>query len=309
MKWKKLGLVYEPAKSAFWNQKYAILPVPEYLADSHQIRIYFGTTDNDNFGRISYIVVDADDPTKVLYEHDSFILGLGDDGTFDDCGVVPSSILTKDSETLLYTVGFQRCVKVPYMLFAGLAISEVDKPNYFRRYSKAPILPRTKARPISQGAPCVIYENGVYKMWHWYGTEWIEVDGKPFIDYHIGYAESKDGYDWEMFDAPCLWPIREKGEFAVARPWVIKINDLYHMWYSVRLDKKMYRIAYATSKNGLDWNREEGDFGLDVSAEGWDSEMMCYPAVLQIGKRLLMFHNGNNNGETGLGVAEASLNG
>lgn len=307
MKWNKLGLVYQPTKNRFWNQKYAILPVPEYIADENKIRIYFGTTDSENYGRISYVEVDAGDPTKVLYEHDDYVLGLGEDGTFDDCGVVPSSIITKNSETLLYTVGFQRCVKVPYMLFAGLATSGLNKPNEFKRYSKAPILPRTIARPISQGAPCVIFENGTYKMWHWYGTKWIKVDGKPFIDYHIGYAESSDGCNWEMFDKPCLWPISEKDEFAVARPWVVKINELYHMWYSVRLDKKMYRIAYATSIDGLKWDRQEGGFGLDVSKEGWDSEMMCYPAVLKIGTRLLMFHNGNNNGETGFGVAEANI--
>lgn len=307
MEWTKLGLVYQPSKDKHWNQKYAILPVPEYLENENKIRVYFGTTDNDNFGRISYVEVDADDPTEILYEHNNYILDLGEDGTFDDCGVVPSSVIIKGSETLLYTVGFQRCVKVPYMLFAGLAVSGFNKPNELKRYSKAPILPRTKSRPISQGAPCVIFEDGIYKMWHWYGTKWIEVDGKPFIDYHIGYAESPDAINWKMFDSPCLSPIPEKGEFAVARPWVIRINDVYHMWYSVRLDKKMYRIAYAVSKNGLDWDRQEGEFGLDVSKEGWDSEMMCYPAVLKIGKRMLMFYNGNNNGETGFGVAEVNI--
>jgi hypothetical protein len=110
-----------------------------------------------------------------------------------------------------------------------------------------------------------------------------------------------------MKDEPCLWPIPEKGEFSVARPWVIKIDDLYHMWYSVRLEKVMYRIAYATSKDGLNWERKDGDFGLGVSESGWDSEMICYPAVLQLDDRLLMFYNGNNNGETGFGVAEAKL--
>ena len=307
MQWKKLGLIYKPSQDKFWNQKYAILPVPEFIEAENKIRVYFGTTDSENFGRISYIEIDATNPTKVIYEHNDYILGLGDDGTFDDCGVVPSSIITKNKKTLLYTVGFQRCVKVPYMLFAGLAMSDSNKPNELQRYSKAPILPRTASRPISQGAPCVIFENDIYKMWHWYGTKWIEVDGKPFIDYHIGYAESKDGINWDMHDEPCLWPISEKGEFAVARPWVTRINDLYHMWYSVRLDEKMYRIAYATSENGLKWDRQEGDFGLDVSDNGWDSEMMCYPAVLKMGNRLLMFHNGNNNGETGFGVAEAYI--
>ncbi|EGQ7881099.1 hypothetical protein QTU67_002632 [Vibrio cholerae] len=308
MKWKKMGLVYRPRRKQPWNQKYAILPVPEFIENENRIRIYFGSTDNENFGRISYIEVDADEPTKILYEHQKPVLDLGREGTFDDCGVVPSCLVQKEECSLLYTVGFQRCVKVPYMLFAGLAMFEKNEPATMKRYSEAPILERTPERPISQGAPWVLYENGKYRMWHWYGTKWIEVEGKPFIDYHIGYAESDDGYTWSMTDNVCLAPIKELGEFAVARPCVFKQGETYHMWYSVRLEKKMYRIAYATSKDGLKWIRHTGDFGLEVSDDGWDSEMMCYPAVIEVKGRLLMFFNGNNNGETGFGVAEAELN-
>ncbi|MBQ4860867.1 hypothetical protein J8L98_04045 [Pseudoalteromonas sp. MMG013] len=307
MQWKKLGLVYSPRGQQAWNKKYAILPVPELLEEENRIRIYFGSTDELNFGRISYIEVDADNPTKILYEHSDVVLDLGDEGTFDDCGVVPSCMIHKGEQSLLYTVGFQRCVKVPYMLFAGLATSEVNQPLSMKRHSQAPILPRTPQRPISQGAPWVIFENGTYRMWHWYGTKWIEVDGKPFIDYHIGYAESQDGFSWNMHERACLAPISELGEFAVARPCVIKLGETYHMWYSVRLKEKMYRIAYATSNDGFEWDRQTGDFGLDVSESGWDSEMTCYPAVIELNNRLLMFYNGNNNGETGFGVAEFNL--
>lgn len=57
------------------------------------------------------------------------------------------------------------------MLFAGLTISK-DLTN-FERISKAPILPRNSFRYISQGAPCVIYDDNKYKMWHWYATKWV----------------------------------------------------------------------------------------------------------------------------------------
>ncbi|EHA1124987.1 hypothetical protein FG475_07570 [Vibrio navarrensis] len=305
--WNKLGQVHSPKGDKYWNQKYDILPVPEYIDDLDRIRIYIGTTDVENFGRITYIEVDANNPLNIVYEHNDFILDLGEDGTFDDCGVVPSCIIHRDGKSLLYTVGFQRCVKVPYMLFAGLAIGDKGNPDSFKRFSKAPILPRTPERPISQGAPWVLWDDGLFKMWHWFGTKWIDIEGKPFIDYHIGYAESIDGLQWDMKSEPCLWPIQEKGEFAVARPCVIKLRNIYHMWYSVRLEKVMYRIAYATSSDGRNWNRHEGDIGLNVSEHGWDSQMVCYPAVIKIKNRLLMFYNGNNNGETGFGVAESII--
>ena len=303
MKWVKRGLIHQPRKTHFWNQKYDILPTPIFLVDENLIRVYFGTTDNENYGRITYIDLNADNPMEIVYEHNSYILDVGIDGTFDDCGVVPSSII-KSKETgefYLYTVGFQRTLKKPYMLFAGLAVSD-DLIN-FNRFSSAPILPRNEFRFISQGAPCVIYDNNIYKMWHWYATKWIEVDGKPFMDYHIGYAESIDGKHWEMHDVACLKPRSERAEFAVARPWVYKKNELYHMYYSTRYADRLYRIEYATSNDGLNWDRNY-DSPFDVSENGWDSEMICYPSILEIKGKTYMFYNGNNNGESGFGYAE-----
>ena len=43
---------------------------------------------------------------------------------------------------------------------------------------------------------------------------------------------------------------------------------------------------------------------IDVSPTGWDAEMICYPAVINVKGKTYLFYNGNNNGETGFGVAE-----
>ncbi len=301
MKWIKKGLIHAPSKTKWWNLKYNILPVPIYIENDNIIRIFFGTTDKNNFGRISFLDLDAECPSRILYEHDSYVLDVGEDGTFDDCGVVPSCILKVNGTYFLYTVGFQRTIKTPYMLFAGLAKS--NNLINFERVSKAPILKRTDNRYISQGAPCVIFENGTYKMWHWYANEWISVDGKQFMDYHIGYAESDNATTWEMHPDPCIWPRKEFGEFAVARPWVFKKNGIYHMYYSTRYQKKLYRIEYATSIDGKEWNRDyEPPF--DVSNEGWDSEMICYSSIVSASAKTYMFYNGNNNGASGFGYAE-----
>lgn len=36
---------------------------------------------------------------------------------------------------------------------------------------------------------------------------------------------------------------------------------------------------------------------------GWDSEMMCYPCVIENGDELVMFYNGNEHGKYALGYA------
>lgn len=301
MKWEKKGVVLQPKKSKFWNQKYCILPTPLFLEKNGAIRIYYGTTDNSNFGRISFVDVNMENPSEILYEHDDYILDVGQDGTFDDCGVVPSCAIEVGQLTFLYTVGFQRTFKTPYMLFAGLATS--SNQFDFKRASQAPILPRSQNRHISQGAPCVIFDGGIYKMWHWFATKWVQIDGKPFMDYHIGYAESHDGLYWKMNDVCCLAPRPEKNEFAVARPWVFKIDSTYHMYFSTRYQGRLYRIDYAVSTDGINWKRDL-PAPFDVSDSGWDSEMICYPSIVKANEHTFMFYNGNNNGETGFGYAE-----
>jgi hypothetical protein len=302
MNWEKLGLIWQPTGTSWWNKKYGQLPVPYYIPEENKIRVFFGTACEETFCRITFVDVDADNPTHVVYEHIAPVLDIGELGTFDDSGVVPSSILKKDNDLWLYTVGYQRCGRVPYMLFAGLARSS-DEGLSFQRVSQAPILPRKNTRPTGQGAPSVIFHDGIYKMWHWFSTKWITVEGKLFMDYKIGYAESADGVHWDMKDITCLEPDESRGEFAVARPWVLFEEGVYKMWYSIRLVGKMYRIGYAESIDGLVWSRLDHLAGIDVSPEGWDSQMVCYPAVIDVKGHRYMFYNGNSNGLTGFGVA------
>ncbi len=304
MRWEKLGLVWEPTSTEWWNHRYAMLPVPLFLGD--RIRVFFGTADSKIFSRVCWVDLDPDDPTIIIDTSNGPVLDIGELGTFDDSGVVPSCIITVGNERFLYTVGFQRCERVPYMLFAGLARTK-DDGRTFERVSPSPILPRNEFRPTSQGAPSVLFHDGRYKMWHWFSTKWITIDGKLFLDYKIGYAESMDAVNWEMKDMTCIAPDPEKSEFAVARPWVIQEDGKFKMWYSIRIQGKMYRIGYAESLDGLSWERLDHLAGIDVSAEGWDSEMVCYPAVIDVKGQRYMFYNGNNNGAHGFGVARLSV--
>ncbi len=303
MKWKKLGLIWEPKKDKWWNKKYGQLPVPIYLEKENKIRVFFGSADEAIFCRISYVDLNPDNLLEIIGESAEPVLDIGELGTFDDSGVVPSCYINIENTLYVFTVGYQRSGRVPYMLFAGL-IESKNNGESFSRTSVAPILPRNNFRPTSQGAPSVLFHDGIYKMWHWFSTKWITVEGKPFLDYKIGYAESLNGIDWEMKDLTCLQADPEKGEFAVARPWVIFENNIFKMWYSIRIVGKMYRIGYAESLDGLNWKRLDHLAGIDVSPSGWDSEMICYPAIIDIKGKRYMFYNGNSNGATGFGIAE-----
>jgi len=43
--------------------------------------------------------------------------------------------------------------------------------------------------------------------------------------------------------------------------------------------------------------------GIEKSDNGWDSEMICYPYVIDANGSKLMFYNGNGRGLSGFGYA------
>ncbi|MDM5147808.1 hypothetical protein NQX30_05430 [Candidatus Persebacteraceae bacterium Df01] len=303
MEWIKKGQIWKPGK-AWWAHLYGMLPTPLYMPENQCIRIYFGTTDDKLFGRTTFLDVKASNPSHIVYEHDSYVLDVGSDGTFDDCGVVPSCIIKSDNQYYLYTVGFQRCVKIPFMLFAGLALS-LDGKTY-KRFSQAPILPRTPDRPYGQGAPCILKEGNRWRMWHWFASGWDKLGDKQYYRYHIGCAESHDGRSWQMYKKPCLSP--QKNECGLARPWVIKHDEKYHMFFSrrtIQAGRISYTgISHAISSDGENWERQSKDVIYPSQSTEWDSEMVCYSAVIRVKDKWLMFYNGNDNGKTGFGWAE-----
>jgi hypothetical protein len=64
-----------------------------------------------------------------------------------------------------------------------------------------------------------------------------------------------------------------------------------------------YRIGYAGSDNGKNFARlSDDDIQLGALGE-FDSEMQCYPYVIEVDERLVMFYNGNDFGQSGIGVA------
>ena len=73
------------------------------------------------------------------------------------------------------------------------------------------------------------------------------------------------------------------------------------MWFSSRGD--VYRLGYAESADGIAWERLDDQAGLEPASEGWDSEMVCYPAVCGTEGRRYLLYNGNGYGATGIGYA------
>jgi predicted GH43/DUF377 family glycosyl hydrolase len=298
MKWRKHGLVYNPDGELWWARSYAAIPTAEVNGDA--IRIYFTGLDESRFGRIGYVDVDAADPSRILAHSPEPILDLGAPGTFDDSGVNASSIINVGGRKFLYYIGWQRAERVPYLLFTGLAVS--DDGTHFEKVSAAPILDRTDAEPFLRSAPCVIREGELFRVWYVSALGWIDVRGVSYPTYVIRFADSTDGVEWRGNDHICI-NFENLDEFGFGRPWVIKDADRYRMWYSIRSRSAPYRMGYAESPDGINWTRRDELIGIERSESGWDSEMVCYPCVVDAKGRRYMFYNGNRHGSSGFGYA------
>jgi hypothetical protein len=301
MHWRKLGLLYAPDGRQTWARSHAMLPTP--LAISDQIlRIYVSHLDGEGIGRVGYLDIAFSDPTRPLRVAGEPVLDIGEPGAFDDNGVVPSCVVPAADRSHMYYYGFQLQTKIPYTTFAGLAAS-VDSDGPFNRLSRAPILDRTDEELYIRSAPFVLREGDKWRMWYVGGGKWLRTNEKALPLYSVRHVESVDGICWSSSSVECLTP-RSPEEIGFGRPFVVHDGASYRMWYSIRTVGG-YRIGYATSTDGLDWTRQDEKAGIERSQSGWDSEMICFPAVVPTADKWLMLYNGNGYGRTGVGVAVA----
>ena len=300
MIWKKLGLVYVANGEQDWAFSHAYIPTTIML-NEEKIRVYVAFSDHNKVGRVGFVDVAASNPLQILRVSENPVLDIGESGTFDDNGVTPICIIEENNSLYLYYVGWQLGVKVRYYLLTGLAISE-DNGNSFRRCSRIPILERSDQELFVRSAAYVHQDGDQWRMWYVAADRWIDIKNKKLPTYNIRYLESTDGVNWGKEGTVCL-DLAHEDEYGFGRPFVIKENSLYRMWYSIRTLSKGYRLGYAESNNGLNWIRKDEQVGIDVSENGWDSEMICFACIQKTKYGTYMFYNGNNYGETGFGVA------
>jgi hypothetical protein len=253
-------------------------------------------------GRVGFVDVSADDPAVVLRVSPRPVLDIGTPGTFDENGVLPTSIVETDGGALyLYYVGYQLGVRLRYYQFEGLAVS-TDGGESFARVQRVPVIDRSDRELVNRTSAFVRRRAGVFQMWYVGGSEWTVVDGKPLPMYNIKYVESADGIAWPSEGRVCV-DYETADEHAFGRPFVIEHDGRHTMFYSVRTRSKGYRIGYAESIDGQRWERRDAEVGIDVSPDGWDSQTIEYASVVEHDGRVYMFYNGNNLGESGFGYA------
>lgn len=297
MKWKKLGRIFCPTGEVEWMRSHAAVPIAEHIADD-LFRMYFTSRDSSNRSYTGFVIVDINKPNEILEMSASPVLSPGGLGEFDDSGAMATWLTFHQGKKFLYYIGWNLGVTVPFRNSIGLSIS--TQGDVFSRYSSGPIVDRTMREPHFCASCCVLPGEDFWRMWYLSCTGWQMREGKPEHRYHIKYAESHDGINWQREGVVAI-DFANDQEYAISRPSVIHDNDRWRMWYSFR--GQFYRIGYAESEDGRQWKRLDSQVGIDVSTSGWDSEMIEYPFVFDHKGQRYMLYNGNGYGKTGFGLA------
>jgi sucrose-6-phosphate hydrolase SacC (GH32 family) len=314
MKWIKLGQIFDPTEHSLPNGCAEFAQSPQTLVFDDYVRVYFSARARDDNGKyLSHVAfVDFDKGfQKILRVSEKNIIPLGGLGCFDEHGIFPFSVVRSGQRIFAYTTGWNRRSMVSTDGSIGLAISE-DGGLTFQKVGAGPVLSASLHEPFLVGDAFVRIFDDTYHMWYIHGTQWVtHHEGEPPDRiYKIAHATSADGISWQK-EGRRIISDRLNPEECQALPTVIKIDNRYHMFFCYRESydfrknhSRGYRIGYAFSDDLSNWTRDDANVGIDLSDQGWDSEMQCYPHVFEMDGEIYLLYNGNEFGRFGFGLAK-----
>lgn len=315
-KWNKLGKVFDPSQiiTPDWMDEFA--QAPSVVLFENWVRVYFSCRPKpDQNGQYvsysAYVDLNRNNLFEIIEISKEPILELGKLGTFDEFGTYPASVIEADGIYKVYYGGWTRCESVPFNVAIGLGISD-DNGKTFKKLGDGPLLSYSPDEPFILSGPKIRRFNNIWYLFYIAGKKWILDNGKPEPVYKIRMATSTDGIHWVKLNKDLIPDNIEENE-AQASPDVIFLNGKYHMFFCYRYSTNYrrkeygYRIGYAFSDDLVNWTRDDLKVGIDVSEEGWDSEMISYPHVFELNGEIYMLYLGNGVGKYGFGVAKLQV--
>jgi|SRR5450830_82688 len=299
-KWQKLGLLYCPSGANRHPKllSHAANPLP-VLIDGDIYRIFFSGRDANNRSSVGAVDIDIV-KRKVIQEHRQPFFENGPEGSFYADGVSIGNCYEIDGKRFMLFMGWQTPQDEHWRGDIGRIIVKPDLSLELE--SEVPFMGSDSVDPISLSYPWVVKNaRGDYDMWYGSTIAWDAGNGEML--HVINCATSADGYNWDREGLAIPYKLGVAQAFS--RPTVARdAQGGYEMWFSYRNGSgETYRIGYAVSKDGSAWELALNEVGIDVSTEGWDSEMIEYPFVFDHKGQRYMLYNGNGYGKTGFGLA------
>lgn len=304
--WNKIGIIYCPNNENSWSNNSFMTPVAVNLNDEI-IRIFGGVRDRSGISRLTFIDVKASNPLEVINISKNPVLDIGENGCFDDNGVILGDIKKIDDEYRMYYIGFQKVEKVKFLAFTGLATSKNLKD--FTKFSKSPIFDRKNWAPFIGAIHSIIKEKNKYRIFYASGYDWKTINNICYPVYSSYYTESVDGVNFDFkINKEIISPSNDI--YRIGRPTAYKIDDhKFQLYCSYDTINKNYGLKCFESSNCIDWIEEKSTLkGLEKPILNFDDQAICYPSIVNTKYGKYFFYNGNQMGLTGLGCAKFLVN-
>lgn len=297
-RWRKLGLLYAPAGDRHPKLlSHAANPLPVQI-EGDLFRVFFSGRDSANRSSVGAVDIDIV-ARRIVREYREPFFTHGPAGSFFADGVSIGNCYEAGGLRYMLFMGWQNPPGGHWRGDIGRLIVAPDLT--LRLEQPGPFLGIDSIDPISLSYPWVLHVPGIgYRMWYGSTLNWDAGNGEMLHVIHG--AVSSDGQSWRRQGLAVPYEVGRAQAFS--RPTVVRNGEGYEMWFSYRGGEgQSYRIGYARSSDGIAWTLALAESGIDVSAEGWDSEMIEYPFVLDHQNRRYMLYNGNGYGRTGFGIA------
>jgi len=222
----------------------------------------------------------AEDPIKPGWQFQKQyhnLLELGEAGSFDQTHAKYPCVLRVGKQWWMWYNG--RAADC-FTGQVGLAISD-DGFHWKKANRGQPVMghgPPGSFDETKVDHPTVVYFNNRFHMWY--------TGGPRSGPYTIGYASSPDGMKWQRENSgkPVLesGPVGKFDQHGVLHPTALRDeNGLLHLWYNGVDRGSGFRIGYATSRDGIKWQRmNEGKPVLESTEINGQAESYVYNAYV-----------------------------
>jgi len=306
LSWRKhdANPVYGPRQSGpwdSWTNGVSIVPT----ADGKSYRMFYAGKTGEGIG---FAEAAVENPVSWREHPASPVLRPRQDNWEGGLINQPRVVVVSPSHWRMYYTGWG--FEGPGSTWAlGLAES-FDGGVTWKRVGEQPILERGDSLSPDGGGACVPMVLRVRDEWMmWYTAGQVNPAGHQNI--HLCLATSKDGMEWLKYPGnPVLSDDFTDGaeRSVTSRCYVQFDHGAFRIWYSFA--KPDYRIMYAESVDGIEWERSPLAPVLGPSpAPAWDDAMVEYPEIQVFDGTYRMWFCGNGYGSVGLaeGVPESGV--
>ena len=280
--------VLDLGESGTWDGNYIETPTVVFNGTNYQM--WYAGYDHDSYARIGY----ATSTDGIAWEKHpgNPVLDMGESGTWDDAGVTRPTVLFDGTKyRMWYSGGDGSYARIGYATSADGIVWEKYPGNPVLDVGASGTWDSTYVQ-----CPTVLFDGTMYRMWY--------VGLGPSL-YKIGYATSADGIVWEKYPGNPVLDVGASGTWDDTYVWkstVLFDGTEYQMWYT-GYDGSYGRIGYATSADGIAWEKHPDNPVLDIGATGtWDSSNVFSPTVLD-NTKYQMWYTGNDGSPSRIGYA------